>query len=116
MLLNTALSAGRTHAIFCDCTDIIAQSSFDSGSGLTCMPFQLVTTALSSQALPSELGALQKLQTLSASGNDIAAVPPELLHGCLALQTLSLHDCPITFAVSPLSAQTMLFLHPFLIF
>ena len=52
------------------------------------------------QALPAELGRLQRLQTLSAGGNDIVTVPPDLLGGCLALQTLSLHGCPITFAVS----------------
>jgi hypothetical protein len=47
-------------------------------------------------SLPASLGSLSKLKVLQADANSIAAVPGELLQGCSALHTLSLHSNPIT--------------------
>lgn len=47
-------------------------------------------------AIPSGLSRLPKLQTLRLDSNRVAAVPPEVLHGCTSLSLLSLHDNPIT--------------------
>lgn len=49
-----------------------------------------------SQELPPQLGSLRRLKLLQLDGNRVAAVPPQVLHGCTALATLSLHDNPIT--------------------
>lgn len=48
------------------------------------------------QAVPPQLGRLRRLKVLQLDGNAVAAVPPEVLHGCTALATLSLHDNPIS--------------------
>lgn len=45
--------------------------------------------------LPPQLGGLTRLKTLQLDNNGVSGVPPELLHGCSALQTLSLHGNPI---------------------
>lgn len=47
-------------------------------------------------SLPAALGSLSKLKVLQADTNSIAAVPGQLLQGCSALHTLSLHSNPIT--------------------
>jgi hypothetical protein len=47
-------------------------------------------------SLPPTLGSLSKLKVLQADSNNIAAVPGQLLQGCSALHTLSLHSNPIT--------------------
>jgi hypothetical protein len=47
-------------------------------------------------SLPASLGSLSKLKVLQADANSIATVPGELLQGCSALHTLSLHSNPIT--------------------
>lgn len=48
--------------------------------------------------LPASLGKLGRLRTIMADACAIVAVPAEVLQGCGALQTLSLHGNPITFA------------------
>lgn len=48
------------------------------------------------EAIPPGLGALQALRKLDLDGNRVAGVPTEVLRGCGNLQTLSLHDNPIT--------------------
>eukprot|EP00887_Chlorella_sp_A99_P001301 scaffold14.g1301.t1 len=48
------------------------------------------------ERIPESLGSLRRLKTFSLDGNRISAVPPPLLAGAAALQTLSLHDNPIT--------------------
>ena len=53
------------------------------------------------QALPEALGSLHRLKVLALDQNSIAAVPPALLLGCDRLQTLSLHENPITIEVQP---------------
>ncbi|KXZ55866.1 hypothetical protein GPECTOR_2g1417 [Gonium pectorale] len=47
------------------------------------------------RSLPPALGALKRLKTLQLDNNPLTAVPSELLFGCAALQTLSLHGCPV---------------------
>lgn len=47
-------------------------------------------------ALPAELGQLQKLKKLLLSANRLAAVPSAIFTGCTALQTISLHNNPVT--------------------
>ena len=51
--------------------------------------------------LPEALGSLRRLKVLALDQNSIAAVPPALLLGCDRLQTLSLHENPITIEVQP---------------
>ncbi|GIL70394.1 hypothetical protein Vretimale_3584 [Volvox reticuliferus] len=46
-------------------------------------------------AIPAALGQLKRLKMLQLDNNRIFAVPPDVLYGCTALQTLSLHGCPI---------------------
>ncbi|KAK9846651.1 hypothetical protein WJX81_008424 [Elliptochloris bilobata] len=46
--------------------------------------------------LPEALGSLRRLKVLALDQNSIATVPPALLLGCERLQTLSLHENPIT--------------------
>ncbi len=41
--------------------------------------------------LPEELGRLSKLKALNADRTAVAGVPPAVLRGCVAMQTLSLH-------------------------
>jgi len=43
------------------------------------------------EQLPEGLGRLGKLKSLNADDTGLAGVPPALLKGCAALQTLSLH-------------------------
>ncbi|GLC43890.1 hypothetical protein PLESTB_000919800 [Pleodorina starrii] len=45
--------------------------------------------------IPAALGQLKRLKTLQLDNNRVFAVPSEVLFGCVALQTLSLHGCPI---------------------
>ncbi|PNG99662.1 hypothetical protein TSOC_014554, partial [Tetrabaena socialis] len=45
--------------------------------------------------VPVALGQLKRLKTLQLDNNRVCAVPSEVLTGCVALQTLSLHGCPI---------------------
>ncbi|KAG2498295.1 hypothetical protein HYH03_003556 [Edaphochlamys debaryana] len=45
--------------------------------------------------LPPSLGDLKKLKTLNVDNNKVLSVPQEILFGCVSLQTLSLHGCPI---------------------
>ncbi len=47
-------------------------------------------------SIPSSLGQLTNLNTLSLDSNRIGAVPPVVLQGCVRLQTLSLHNNLIT--------------------
>lgn len=54
--------------------------------GCTCTP----------QGIPASLGNLINLKTLALDSNRIAAVPPAVLQGCAQLQTLGLHNNPIT--------------------
>ena len=46
-------------------------------------------------SLPPELGRLPRLSLLQLDGNALRGVPAELLTGCGALVTLSLHGNPI---------------------
>jgi Leucine-rich repeat (LRR) protein len=46
--------------------------------------------------LPESLSQLQKLKNLNLDNNRITAVPPAILLACATLQTLTLHDNPIT--------------------
>ena len=48
------------------------------------------------QALPPQLGALPRLALLQLDDNALRGVPSELLRGCVALTTLSLHGNPVT--------------------
>ncbi len=48
------------------------------------------------QELPEALGSLRRLKVLALDQNSIAAVPPAIFLGCDVLQTLSLHENPIT--------------------
>ncbi|KAG2451482.1 hypothetical protein HYH02_004080 [Chlamydomonas schloesseri] len=45
--------------------------------------------------VPAALGGLKRLKALQLDNNRVFAVPSDLLYGCVALQTLSLHGCPI---------------------
>jgi hypothetical protein len=47
-------------------------------------------------AIPGALSLLTRLQIIGLDGNSISAVPTAVLRGCEALQTLKLHDNPIT--------------------
>lgn len=47
-------------------------------------------------ALPESLGDLRALQALWLDTNRVRAVPPRILKGCVSLQTLSLHQNPLT--------------------
>ncbi len=51
------------------------------------------------QELPDALGSLRRLKVLALDQNSIAAVPPAIFLGCDMLQTLSLHENPITIEV-----------------
>ena len=51
------------------------------------------------QDLPPSLGKLKKLRSLNLDKNHVAHMPPEILKGCGALQTLSLHSNPINAEV-----------------
>lgn len=51
------------------------------------------------QAIPVSWGGLLKLKVLALDGNAVADVPAEVLQGCAALHTLTLHANPITPAV-----------------
>jgi hypothetical protein len=62
---------------------------------LTCLQ-ELDVSSNRLSSLPASLGSLSKLKVLQADANSIAAVPGELLQGCSALHTLSLHSNPIT--------------------
>ncbi len=46
-------------------------------------------------AIPAAFSQLKRIKTLQLDNNRIFAVPPDVLFGCTALQTLSLHGCPI---------------------
>mmetsp|Transcript_112 Transcript_112/g.386 ORF Transcript_112/g.386 Transcript_112/m.386 type:complete len:287 (+) Transcript_112:196-1056(+) len=46
--------------------------------------------------IPTELGGLDRLKTADFDSNRIEAVPSSVLIHCLSLQTLSLHNNPIT--------------------
>lgn len=48
--------------------------------------------------IPPSYGRLKRLKTLTLENCGIAAVPTEVLLHCGALQTLSLHGCPIEIA------------------
>jgi len=52
------------------------------------------------QALPADLGALTRLQLLSADDNQIASVPSAIMMHCSSLTTLTLHANPVTLEVS----------------
>ncbi len=45
--------------------------------------------------VPAALGGLKRLKALQLDNNRVFGVPSDLLNGCIALQTLSLHGCPI---------------------
>lgn len=45
--------------------------------------------------VPAALGGLKRLKALQLDNNRVFAIPSDLLFGCGALQTLSLHGCPI---------------------
>ncbi|GFR46878.1 hypothetical protein Agub_g8519 [Astrephomene gubernaculifera] len=47
------------------------------------------------ESIPASLERLKRLKTLQLDNNRIHAVPSQVLYGCTALQTLSLHGCPI---------------------
>ena len=51
------------------------------------------------QELPDALGSLRRLKVLALDQNGIAAVPPAIFLGCDMLQTLSLHENPVTIEV-----------------
>ena len=53
------------------------------------------------QELPESLGRLSRLKVLAADQNRIASVAPALFKGCTSLQTLALHENPITIEVCP---------------
>ena len=55
----------------------------------------------SDQELPESLGSLSRLKMLAADQNRIASVAPALFKGCTSLQTLALHENPITIEVCP---------------
>lgn len=48
------------------------------------------------QSIPPSLSSLQHLKTLTLDSNRIMAVPPAVLQECGSLQTLSLHNNPVT--------------------
>ncbi|KAG2445819.1 hypothetical protein HXX76_000423 [Chlamydomonas incerta] len=45
--------------------------------------------------VPAALGGLKRLKALQLDNNRVFAIPSDLLFGCIALQTLSLHGCPV---------------------
>uniref|UniRef100_A0A061S5D8 Leucine-rich repeat family protein n=1 Tax=Tetraselmis sp. GSL018 TaxID=582737 RepID=A0A061S5D8_9CHLO len=57
---------------------------------------ELTATHNHLRALPTELGDLERLKVCNFDSNRIEAVPSSMLLCCVALQTLSLHDNPIT--------------------
>ena len=48
------------------------------------------------QELPESLGRLQSLKVLAADQNRISRVAPAIFRGCTSLQTLALHENPMT--------------------
>ena len=48
------------------------------------------------QELPESLGRLKSLKILAADQNRISKVAPAIFRGCMSLQTLALHENPIT--------------------
>lgn len=48
------------------------------------------------QGVPASVGNLTNLKTLALDSNRLAALPPSVLQGCVQLQTLGLHNNPIT--------------------
>lgn len=73
------------------------------------MPSAKVATLLDllRQVLPEALGSLQRLKVLALDQNSIAAVPPAVFLGCEMLQTLSLHENPITIEVRAAGAVSL---------
>jgi Leucine-rich repeat (LRR) protein len=58
------------------------------------------------QELPEALGSLRRLKVLALDQNNIAAVPPAIFLGCDVLQTLSLHENPITIEARGVRCQS----------
>ena len=58
-----------------------------------------VQVSHSVQALPPELGSLQRLKAINATSNRLQTVPPAILQDCSSLQTLLLHANPISAEV-----------------
>lgn len=50
----------------------------------------------SAQELPELLGRLRNLKVLAADQNRISKVSPAIFRGCSSLQTLALHENPMT--------------------
>lgn len=61
-----------------------------------CTPAHPPAAHARTQELPASVGQLQRLRLLQLDGNAISSVPPAVLLGCMALETISLHDNPIT--------------------
>lgn len=51
------------------------------------------------ESLPATLSKLSRLKSLVLDKNRISSVPSEILMHCISLQTLSLHDNPISIDV-----------------
>ena len=56
----------------------------------------LVTCCCCAQELPESLGRLKNLKVLAADQNRISKVSPAIFRGCSSLQTLALHENPMT--------------------
>ena len=85
----------------CRCT------STESGSG----DYVVLHASFHLQDLPVSLGKLEKLRSLNLDKNHVTNMPPEILKGCGALQTLSLHSNPINAEVRSSSCWLHLLVH-----